>query len=324
MEDPDESWETATNYKKVVKKALENPSSHINHTNPPPLAKQQPLQVLYNPDGTQVIRIPISEFDNARYTYTFVSFDLSKILDDINQLFKSSSNYMELKTKPNFNRHNQMKWNTKPVELSDTDKIIGNINKITSTNYLTIKDEISKLHVITYDELKTIVNALFISCTVNSLNTKNYVMLIKSILLEFAWVVYDNSNKPITFRKLFVDTLETYFNNMISTVKSKKNDSEKNKRKIFMVLICELFDAEIFGNQLFRYIFNNLETAFKETNNEEFVEYWIIMFPYSQQNWTSSNKVYLNDKIKFFKDIYDLLSNRLQVLNKDLMEKIDL
>lgn len=271
---------------------------------------------IYNKNGTPVIRIDVSEFNRLKDKYTFVSHELSQKFDEINEMFKKSSHYINTKQKINYNQHNQNKWQKMNI-ASDVDKIIITFNKITESNYKSIINELKTLNVVTNKDLQNIVLHLFKRCIINYDNIKVFAMLIKDIMLELSWIVYDDNTKPISFRKVFIDNLEINFNAILSNKALSTDDvlsKNNNSKNVFFTLISLLFDNMVIGNQLFRYIFNNIENNFLSTNNSNFIDYWLIMYKYASKHWTDTLKIYLEEKQLFIVNNYSNFSLRIQIL----------
>lgn len=259
-------------------------------------------------------------------TYTTVSFELSKKFDDINKMFSTSSQYLDSKERINHNQHNHNKWqNKKNSECDDVYMILGNFNKLTIKNYDVISAEIKKYNIITFDEMTNIVENIYNKC-INDIQFVNvYVKLLKFIIMECKWIVYDNNSKPITFRKYFIDYLESNFSTIINEVKNDTEDDEdegdklakqKQIRKTYFVLICALFNESIIGNQLFRYIFTNVETAYLDTIQDEFMDRWLQMYDCASQYWTGTNEKYIIEKRQFISDNMEKFSVRIKILTE--------
>jgi len=73
-----------------------------------------------------------------------------------------------------------------------------------------------------------------------------------------------------------------------------------NKQKKGLIsLICELYSSKIIGNQLVRYIFRNLETAFDSTGIDQYLEYWLALLSTVMDSWIISEKLYLDEQIQY-------------------------
>ena len=73
-----------------------------------------------------------------------VTYELSLIFDKINDMFKTSTQYIESKKKINYNQSNHNKWELKKDEDNSIINIIcSGFNKITKENYNQIFMEIS-------------------------------------------------------------------------------------------------------------------------------------------------------------------------------------
>ena len=95
----------------------------------------------------------------------------------------------------------------------------------------------------------------------------------------------------------------------------------KNERKNLIILFSNLFKVEIIGNQLFRYIFVNLENMYLDTTIDEYMIYWLTMFEYVQNEWSDKEFKYLDEKVKFIVDNISKLSVRVKILSEHIHSK---
>lgn len=256
-----------------------------------------------------------------------VSCELSEYFDKINEMFKTSTQYLDSKKKINHNQHNHNKWQNKKLsDCDDMTKILGNFNKLTNENFDIIIKDLKDLEIVNYDDMKIIVENIFKKCVNDFQFIEIYSKLLKFILMECKWIVYNNS-KPISFRKYFIDYMETEFNALIceihtpTTTSPEQNAINKNIRKNTVVLICNLFNECIIGNQLFRYIFSNLETIYLETLIDDYMNYWIIMYDFAKKHWIGNDIKYINEKDKFIKDNLDKFSTRINIMTDYIHSK---
>jgi len=152
-----------------------------------------------------------------------------------------------------------------------------------------------------------------------------YIKLIKDIMFNCKWIVDDINMIPNTFRKLFINQLEVRFYNLMNDIKNMKYDDTEHELKIIhnktkrglILLISELYNNKIIGNQLIRYIFKNLENAYEETKLEQYLEYWLIFFSVVIEKWKDNEKQYLNEQLEFINSKKSTLSNKLQFMILD-------
>jgi hypothetical protein len=112
---------------------------------------------------------------------------------------------------------------------------------------------------------------------------------------------------PITFRRILLNQLEMRFSNLINDIKNMKYEESESElivihnkqKKGFISLICELYLSKIIGNQLIRYIFRNLETAFDTTGIEQYLEYWLLLLSTVMSSWLLIEKQYLDEQIQY-------------------------
>ena len=101
------------------------------------------------------------EFIQNKNKYTEVSYKLSELFDSINKMVSTSSQYLNSK-QVNHNQHNHNKYHIKNSnDDDDISKIMICFNKLCINNYTSILNEIKELNIVTYEELKQIVNNIF-------------------------------------------------------------------------------------------------------------------------------------------------------------------
>ena len=226
-----------------------------------------------------------------------VSYELSNIFDKINDMFKTSTQYLESKKKINYNQFNHNRWELKKEEDNGIINIVcGGLNRITENNIEEILKEIEAQEILMYDDLEKLTEKIIHKCINESQFLKIYIQVIKHIMTKCKWIVDDNNMVPITFRRIFLNQLEMRFCNLINDVKNMKYDDNESElivihnklRRGLINLITELYNTKIIGNQLLRYIFRNLENAYEETKNDQYLEYWLILFKSVMINWLVS------------------------------------
>ena len=237
-----------------------------------------------------------------------VSYELSAIFDKINEMFKTSTQYIESKKKINYNQSNHNRWELKKEEDNNIINIIcSGLNKITENNINDILKEIEVQEIVIYDDLEKLTEKIIHKCISEDQFLHLYTLVIKHIITKCKWIVDDNNMVPITFRRILLNQLEMRFSNLINDVKNMKYDENESElivihnklKKGLINLITKLYNHKVIGNQLLRYIFRNLENAYDENKNDQYLEYWLILFKSVMENWIISEKIYLNEQIQY-------------------------
>ena len=253
--------------------------------------------------------------------YVTVSCALSKKFDDINKMFSTSTQYLDSKEKINHNQHNHNKWQTKKdSDYDDIEMILGNFNKLSINTFDLIAEEIKKYNIITFADMIAVVKGIYSKCISDKQFVQINCKLIKKIMMEFKWIVYDDANMPVTFRKCFVNFLEEKFKSVMSEIIDDTDMDEKEenflreRRKTYFSLLSALFSESIIGNQLFRFIFNNIENAFLNTLNDEYMDRWLLLYDCAKKYWIDSDFKYIQEKQQFITDNKDKFSIRISIM----------
>jgi hypothetical protein len=259
-----------------------------------------------------------------------VSYELSNIFDKINDMFKTSTQYLESKKKINYNQFNHNRWELKKDEDNGVINIVcSGLNKITKSNIDEILKEIELQEIVLYNDLDKLTEKIIQKC-INEVDfVKIYIQVVKHIMIKCKWIVDDNNGIPVTFRRLFLNQLEMRFNNLINDVKNMKYDDNESElivihsktRKGLINLLTELYNNKIIGNQLIRYIFKNLENAYDEHKNDQYLEYWLILFKSVIENWLLHEKIYLNEQLQYIMTKMDkIISNKIKFMIQDQLD----
>jgi len=253
---------------------------------------------------------------------------LSEKFDKINKMFETSTQYLASKKKVNHNQRNHDHWETKKLsDINDVSKILSNFNMLSKSNFDIISEKLKELDIINYEDMEQVVYGIYKKCMNDTQFIDVYSRMLKFIMMECKWIVYDNISKPISFRKFFIDYLEFNYNQNITNIRVENDSSHKvipqlkNERKNLIILFSNLFKVEIIGNQLFRYIFVNLENMYLDTTIDEYMIYWLTMFEYVQNEWSDKEFKYLDEKVKFIVDNISKLSVRVKILSEHIHSK---
>jgi len=254
-----------------------------------------------------------------------VSYELSVTFDKINEMFKTSTQYLESKKKINYNQFNHNRWELKKEGDNSVINIICcGLNKITENNAVDIINEIKSQEILLYDDLEKLTEKIIHKCISEIQFVRLYVQVIKYIITDCKWIVDDNNMIPLTFRRIFLNQLEMRFCNLINDVRNMKYDDNESElivihsklRKGLINLIAELYTNKIIGNQLIRYIFRNLENAYEESKVEQYLEHWLILFNVVIDNWMKNEKIYLDEQVQYIMSKTSL-SSKLKFIIQD-------
>ena len=291
------AWQTQNN-KKMVSTAAANLSNHKR---------------------TKIVTE--KEFWLAKPKYMEVSQQLSDLFDNINKMVSTSSQ-RAASAQINHNQHNHNKWHIKKSDdVDEKTKILSCFNMLAITNYNEIFTTLRTLSIDTYDEMVEIVNDIYGRMIFNDNCIELCTKIIFATLINCSWIVYDQQFKPISFRKLFLEKLEFEFNTIIDHIRSNGEIVDqriKNKRKALFMIICSFFKESIIGDQLFRFIFTSLESAFLETKYNELMDYWIIMMNVAIHEWTDHNLIYIDEKRNFLFENNKLFTQKTILLTESM------
>lgn len=274
-----------------------------------------------------VKKIPVSIIMQYESIFVDVTRELSNKFDDINKMLLTSTQYQD--SKINHNIHNHNRWKLSNADSDDITKILACFNKLAVTNFDEVAKEIKKYNIIDIMELKTLVNNIYHKCISNFQFVFVNIKMIKKIIMEYSWIVHDESSRTITFRKYFVDYLETNFDSIINKIiddedDEDKEDFNKEERLTFMKIISAMYDNHILGTQLIRYIFTVIENAFSKKHKTEYMDMWLQLFKCVKNHWTGSNSQYIEEKLKFLDDNKGHFNVRTEVLiNSALNEQLE-
>jgi hypothetical protein len=347
-------WQTVSNNKRVYKTSSQSSSSSLGKSSNlglQPSASGHRMDAssitsVFNKSGSQnrntsdlatsITKSIIKYTKDQIYSYKQinkdqqVSYELSNIFDKINDMFKTSTQYLESKKKINYNQFNHNRWELKKEEDNGVINIVcSGLNKITKSNMDEILKEIESQEIVLYNDLDKLTEKIIQKC-INEVDfVKIYIQVVKHIIVKCKWIVDDNNGIPVTFRRIFMNQLEMRFSNLINDVKNMKYDDNESElivihsktRKGVINLVTELYNNRIIGNQLIRYIFKNLENAYDENKNDQYLEYWLILFKSVLENWLVNEKIYLNEQLQYIMNKMDkIISNKIKFMIQDQLD----
>jgi hypothetical protein len=272
------------------------------------------------PSKNNIRVIAKADFQQYKKMYTEVSFAMSELFDNINKMVYTSSQYLSSK-QINHNQHNHNKWHTKNLDDSEIDvQINAMFNKLSGANIQVIMSSLKTANITIYDEMMKVTEIIYDKCLSNAQLAPLYIKVIRHVMLNYAWIVYDDHCKPISFRKILVDMMEHDFNFIIDSIRSgiETTESTKIRRKAFFTTIGSMFNECIFGDQLLRFIFNSLENAFLKSGNDEYMDYWLILSQWANKIWKDANPEYLNEKKLFIRNNNKRFNTKIKLLTKNL------
>jgi hypothetical protein len=211
--------------------------------------------------------------------------DLLYVFEQINELFKTSSQYIDMKKRINLN----VKWKLKKKD--EVNQIISGLNKICKANYGSVKDELVKTNISTGDDLGKIVNYVLNKMLNEVQFIDIYSELIRDLLMNGKWMI-----DGMTLRKVFVNRLQDMYGNVADT------EFDRN----FFKILYSLHKNRIVGTNLVRHVMSDLKAKFESTRDERFMEYYIVLWHTN----TSYDRDYINN-IKL------VISKRLQFMMDD-------
>jgi hypothetical protein len=259
-----------------------------------------------------------------------ITYDLSSLFDKINEMFKTSTQYLESKKKINYNQYNHNKWEKrKDYENNVINNVYSAFNRVSNLNKQEILRELKELEIIVYTDLEKLIEKIINKCIIENQYIELYIEIIKFIITDCKWIVQDNNLIPITFRKIFLNQLETRFDNMLNDIinmKYNENETElieihRQNKKGLILMIGTLYKYKIIGNQLIRLIFTSLEISYEDTKENQYLEYWILLFNIIIEYWIKDEHVYLNEKINYIKNIQENLPFRINFLLQECFTK---
>lgn len=242
-----------------------------------------------------------------------ISFELSNIFDNINELFKTSTQYIENKKRINYNQINHNKWKLKKNETSNIVNIISNcFNRITDSNYNIIFNEIKSSNKINIDDMNKISQKIIKKISSEQQFLKIYINLIYDIITKCLWIIKEN-NELISFRYVFIKNLQSIFIDLIDKMDIITEKEERiinnNYRTGLMHVIGNLYQKKILPHIVIKYILDDLENKYYNTKNNDYVENWLIIWKYSSN--------YFSIKESFIKNNYSDFSKRIQFIIDD-------
>lgn len=210
------------------------------------------------------------------------------IFEEINELFKTSSQYIDMKKRINLN----VKWKLKKKD--EVNIIMNALNRICKSNYEAIRTELANTTITVSDDLYKIANNMVTKMMCEVQFIEIYSQLIHDILLQGKWIV--DGNPPETFRKAFLKRMQELYGDI---------ENDKFDRNFFKILYS-LHSCKIVGTNLVRHVMDDLKRLYESTKNERYMEYFIIL-------WHLNTSDY-NDYVA---DMRTNLSKRLQFMMDD-------
>jgi hypothetical protein len=288
-------------------------------------AKSKPKQITYSYEF-------ILKFKDIN-SQEQITFELSSLFDKINEMFKTSTQYIESKKKINYNQLNHNKWEKrKDHENNVINLVYSAFNRVSNINKEDIKKELLELEMIVYTDLEKLVEKIINKCISENQYISLYIEMIKFIITDCKWIVQDSYLVPITFRKIFINQLETRFDNMLNDIINMKYEADETElmeihrqnKKGLILMLGNLYKYKIISNQLTRLIFNYLEISYDENKNFQYIEYWILFLDIIIDYWKDEQKIYLDEKINYINSIMDILPYRIKFLLQETLTRVNI
>jgi hypothetical protein len=267
-------------------------------------------------EGKKIIAIPRDEFYKHKNDFTEVTRDLSDKFDAINKLFLTSTQYINNKSRVNFNHLNHCKWQDSSNETSG-ENALRQLKIVSEANMDKIIGELYKITISDYDELKSLAINSVKLFTRNDKFIKVHCKVIHSILCGCKWIAYNNDLIPVTYRICVMDEIERRFYQIIDD-DEKVRDLTVSEKKILFELILGLFKEKVMGTQCMRFIFNIIETKYIETHNDELISFWHCLYKGVVPEWKGNNADYINDRVKFVNENREQFGTRGKLLTKTI------
>jgi hypothetical protein len=242
-----------------------------------------------------------------------MSFQLSSDFDKINKMFVTSTQYLETRNNINHNQANHNKWVVKRRnEETPADRIITVLSKMTPKTFNSLIDDITKEQLEDHVQMSEVVDDIFNKIMDAPITVKLFSNVICSIIKTNNWIVNDDNAIPITFRKMFMNKIETFFNESVRIFKYEYKTmdiyeivSHKTKNEIFFTMMGVLFNNNIISHQLIRLILTTFENAYTETKISIFTVFWSTAFMIVGTNWEKDEPVYYEEAESFINMMKD-------------------
>ena len=227
--------------------------------------------------------------------------ELLLVFEGINEMFKTSSQYIDMKKRINLN----VKWRLKKKEdISPVNLVLNAMNRLCSTNYNTILEEVMSLTIASVTDIDKLSTYFLQKMMSEEQFIKHYINFIYELLRNGKWVIKNNDH-TVTFRQTLLDKLQAQYKEILD------ENSDNVLFRVFFKILGKMYESRIIGRLLMEHIMDNLRTLYEEKQDECYIEYWILLW-LSYQEYQSE---YINGIIK-------TLSKRLQFLLMDTEDKV--
>jgi hypothetical protein len=253
---------------------------------------------------TNVYR-PVPPMYSPEFVYSFkdkteLTDQLLLVFEGINELFKTSSQYMDMKKRINLN----VKWRLKKKEeMSVVNLIFNAMNRICSTNYMCVFNEIKNIVITSDSDLDKLVTLLITKMTQEEQFIKSYVHVMYELFKAGKWMTQGDDG-ILTFRQAFMNKMQDIYNNM-------DTDKYNLNNRVYFQVIGKLYEQRIIGEVLMQTVMDDLQNKYTTQGTEQYIEYWIAL-------WLC----YKDYKRDYIMGICDKLSKRLQFMLAD--EKVNI
>ena len=205
--------------------------------------------------------------------------ELSNIFDTINNSFLQSTQYLENRKKINYNHVNSNKW--KKINSNINTKLLSLLNKITDETFSNILEKVLNSNITNHSQLDKLSDDLIYKILIDNSNNKLFCSMIKQIIDSGLWYFKDELIEYVNFRILFIQKLETEFNdnmNKIDLLKEKYFSDEdeyfsiKTRFNSLINTIINLHSSNILSDAVMDYVVDSLKAKYSE-KTQDVIEY---------------------------------------------------
>lgn len=197
--------------------------------------------------------------------------ELLLIFEDINEMFKTSSQYIEMKKRINMN----IKWKLKrKEEMSPVNVVLNAINRLCTSNFDNIYDEIIKVKIESVADLDKLSTTILLKLCQEEQFLGSYVHLLYKLFHSGHWLV--SCEDCITsFRQVIIKKMQDVYACLVSRhVPSTYTDNDRQ----FCKVVAEMHHQHIISKNLMGKIMNEIRKLYETTKEERFVEYFILLW----------------------------------------------
>jgi len=217
--------------------------------------------------------------------------ELLIVFEGINEMFKTSSQYIDMKKRINLN----VKWKLKKKEdITSLNIIFNALNRLCTTNFDTILEEIKGVEITTALELDKLSQSIIEKMLHEEQFIETYVALIYNLIVAGRWITSES-----TFRQVLMDKLHIIYELLI---KDKSDQNDRSKERGLFKIIAKMFKAHLISKMLISNLMDNQQLIYESTNNEKYMENFIILwlaYPEYKEDYITSIKETISKRLQF-------------------------